>query len=102
MASDHNMLQEILARATRTETRLTRLCVAMGVDAFRGANRMTLVNDNPPLINLVGLDTTLADILAFCRTQPIIDGVVTLTHNGQVVASVVVPPGAEPVPPDVV
>jgi hypothetical protein len=95
MATDHNMLQEILARATRTETRLTRLCVAMGVDAFRGANRLTLVRATPPLVELVGLDTTIADILAFCRTQSIIAPEVAIMHAGQIVGSVAIPPATE-------
>jgi len=82
-------LDHILQRSIRTETRLTRLCKGLGIDVTAGEHkRMVLTSAHPPIIELVGLDTTLAELLVFCQLSAIISPVVTLMHRGQVVGSI--------------
>lgn len=91
-------LIKVLQRCIRIETRLTRLCVALGVDATAGDHtRLTVVSTGPPIIELVGLDTTFAEVLAFCRKECIVTHIVTLMHKGQVVGSVALKPSTEEV-----
>lgn len=99
MLNDHETLQRVLQIAARTETRMVRLSKGLGVDVMLDDRpRMVLLSLNPPLIELTGLDTTISDVLAFCRKEGIVARIVTLMHNGQVVGSVALQQVSHPSP----
>ncbi len=81
---------ETLQRVRRIETRLTRLCIHQGVDPSPERTRITLLNADPPVVTVAGLDISFADILTFCKISNIVK-ITTVMYRGLVLGSVVPP-----------
>jgi hypothetical protein len=84
---EFEMVTEILARVRRTETRLTKLGIQLGVDLTDQKVRIALTNESPPFVEVSGLDVSLQDILAFCGKRGIM-GVVTVTYRNRLLGNV--------------
>jgi hypothetical protein len=77
-----NCTEEMIARTRRIETRVTRLCLHVGLDPTDGVPKVTLAGGS---LAVTGYDVTLATLFAFCRKEGIL-GNILLTHNGKVIA----------------
>jgi hypothetical protein len=83
-------VQEILDRARRIETRLMRLCAAMGVDPTRDKARVTTLRLTPDqVLDVTGLDVSFGDILAFCRKSGI-RGLCAVQCRGEIIGTVLI------------
>jgi len=81
---------ELLDRARRIETRLMRLCTAMGVDATQGKVRVVVVQMLPSVVlDVTGLDVSYGDLLAFCRRSGI-KGLCAVHFQGRSLGTVLV------------
>lgn len=63
-------LQEVKSRAERIETRLTRLCLFLGMDPTRNKDVFTYDRDTGT-VYASGFDVSIGDLLTFLRTRGI-------------------------------
>jgi hypothetical protein len=72
------------------ETKLTRLCLHMGLDATPGKVRVRTMSTDPPMVEVSDYDVSYSDILTHLRSTSIV-GVVTVFHGSDVLGSIVTP-----------
>jgi hypothetical protein len=71
MAEYQNEQHEVLQRMRRIETRLTRLCVHVGLDPTRDRDRVAVKQTDPLTLDLTGMDVSIGDLLDACRKHAI-------------------------------
>ena len=83
--ADSVVLQEILQRVSRIETRLTRLCLRMGLDPTSKV-RVAVLSTRPAQLAVSGLDVSLGNLLdGYRRSGITVD--VDIVLNGTVIAT---------------
>jgi hypothetical protein len=85
MVYSNDALQEISQRVNRIETRLTSLCLHMGLDPTK-KTRVEVLSLDPPRLAVSGLDISLANLLDGYRRSGITVAA-DVVLNGTVIAS---------------
>jgi hypothetical protein len=83
MVYSNDALQEISQRVNRIETRLTSLCLHMGLDPTK-KTRVEVLSLDPPRLAVSGLDISLANLLDGYRRSGITVAV-EVVLNGAVI-----------------
>jgi hypothetical protein len=77
---DDPVVKELLQRSARIETRLTRLCLHMGLDPT-DKDRVLVLSTDPPTVSVSGFDISLGNLLDGCRKSGINTGVVVMCNG---------------------
>ena len=82
-----NSADEVTKRVRRIETRLTKLCGALGIDSGRDRERVVVVSKAPLVLEVAGFDVSVGDLLDACRKSGI-SGVATLRCKGRTLGTI--------------